>query len=76
MRKVDRHPNTDKWQYYIEETARMGVFASEGKTRTFNYQARDVGVWYVPFAMGHYIEHIGDMSSRFLDMFKSFGDGL
>jgi len=47
----------------------MGVFASEGKARTFDYQAGDVG--YVPFAMGHYIENIGDTPLRFLEMFKS-----
>jgi oxalate decarboxylase len=69
MREMHWHPNTDEWQYYIEGTARMGVFASEGKTRTFNYQAGDVG--YVPFAMGHYIENIGDTSLRFLEMFRS-----
>lgn len=47
----------------------MGVFASEGKARTFDYQAGDVG--YVPFAMGHYIENTGNIPLRFLEMFKS-----
>jgi oxalate decarboxylase len=47
----------------------MTVFASGGKARTFNYQAGDVG--YVPFAMGHYIENIGDTNLRFLELFKS-----
>ena len=51
------HPNNDEWQYYIEGDARMTVFAGEGKARTFNYHAGDVG--YVPFAMGHYVENIG-----------------
>ncbi len=69
MREMHWHPNTDEWQYYIEGYARMGVFASEGKARTFDYQAGDVG--YVPFAMGHYIENIGDKPLRFLEMFKS-----
>jgi len=63
------HPNTDEWQYFIEGTARMGVFASEGKSRTFDYRSGDVG--YVPFAMGHYIENTGDTPLRFLEMFKS-----
>jgi oxalate decarboxylase len=35
----------------------MGVFASAGDARTFDYQAGDVG--FVPFAMGHYIENTG-----------------
>jgi len=69
MREMHWHPNIDEWQYYISGRARMTVFASGGKARTFNYQAGDVG--YVPFAMGHYIENIGDEPLRFLEMFRS-----
>jgi oxalate decarboxylase len=47
----------------------MTVFAAEGKARTFDYRARDVG--YVPFAMGHYIANTGDGPLRFLEMFRS-----
>ena len=63
------HPNNDEWQYYIEGQARMTVFASGGKARTFDYRAGDVG--YVPFAMGHYIENTGSTTVRYLEMFKS-----
>jgi oxalate decarboxylase len=69
MRELHWHPNTDEWQYYIEGSGRMGVFASEGNARTFDYQAGDVG--YVPFAMGHYVENTGKTPLRFLEMFKS-----
>jgi oxalate decarboxylase len=69
MRELHWHPNTDEWQYYISGHARMTVFASGSKARTFNYQAGDVG--YIPFAMGHYIENIGDEPVRFLEMFRS-----
>src|SRR5580658_7099549 len=69
MRELHWHPNTDEWQYYIEGQARMGVFASAGQARTFDYQAGDVG--YVPFAMGHYVENTGSTTVRFLEMFKS-----
>jgi oxalate decarboxylase len=69
MREMYWHPNTDEWQYFIEGTARMGVFASERKSRTFDYRTGDVG--YVHFAMGHYIENTGDTPLRFLEMFKS-----
>ena len=69
MRELHWHPNTDEWQYYIAGRARMTVFASGGKARTFDYQAGDVG--YVPFAMGHYVENIGDEPVRFLEMFRS-----
>src|SRR6266699_2631581 len=69
MREMHWHPNNDEWQYYIEGSGRMTVFASECKARTFDYQAGDVG--YVPFAMGHYIENTGDTPLRFLELFKS-----
>src|SRR3954468_3159465 len=69
MRELHWHPNTDEWQYYISGQARMTVFASSGKARTFDYQAGDVG--YVPFAMGHYVENTGDEPLRFLEMFRS-----
>jgi oxalate decarboxylase len=69
MRELHWHTNTDEWQYYIEGRARMTVFASGGKARTFDYQAGDVG--YVPFAMGHYVENVGDEPVRFLELFRS-----
>jgi oxalate decarboxylase len=69
IRELHWHPTNDEWQYYIEGTGRMTVFASEGKARTFDYQAGDVG--YVPFAMGHYIENTGDTPLRFLELFRS-----
>jgi oxalate decarboxylase len=69
MRELHWHPNADEWQYFISGRARMTAFASDGKARTFDYQAGDVG--YVPFAMGHYVENIGDEPVRFLEMFKS-----
>ncbi len=47
----------------------MGVFASSGQARTFDFYANDVG--YVPFAMGHYIENTGNTTLRFLEIFKS-----
>jgi oxalate decarboxylase len=69
MRELHWHPNTNEWQYYIEGQARMGVFAASGQARTFDFMAGDVG--YVPFAMGHYIENIGNTAVRFLEVFKS-----
>ena len=69
MRELHWHPNNDEWQYYLEGQGRMGVFASSGQARTFDYRAGDVG--YVPFAMGHYIENTGETPLRFLELFKS-----
>ena len=69
MREMHWHPNADEWQYYIEGRGRMTVFAAEGRARTFDYQAGDVGL--VPRSMGHYIENTGDTTLRFLEMFRS-----
>ena len=69
MRELHWHPNGAEWQYYLEGEGRMTVFGSEGKARTFDYRAGDVG--YVPFAMGHYIENTGKSTMRFLEVFRS-----
>ncbi|SUB69981.1 Oxalate decarboxylase oxdD [Pluralibacter gergoviae] len=69
LRELHWHPNNDEWQYYLEGEGRMGVFASSGQARTFDYRAGDVG--YVPFAMGHYVENTGKTTLRFLELFRS-----
>ena len=70
LREMHWRPNTDEWQYYLEGTARMTVFASEHNARTFDFSPGDVGV--VPFAYGHYIENTSaDVPMRFLEVFKS-----
>jgi len=68
MRELHWHEH-DEWQYYIAGSARMTVFASGGKARTFNYQAGDVG--YVPHGMAHYVQNLGDQPLQFLEMFRS-----
>jgi oxalate decarboxylase len=68
MREVHWHAN-DEWQYYISGRGRMTVFASGAKARTFDYQAGDVG--YVPFAMAHYVQNMGDEPLRYLEMFRA-----
>ena len=69
IRELHWHPNADEWQYYLSGQGRMSVFASGGKSRTFDYQAGDVG--YVPRDMGHYVENTGDEPLVFLACFRS-----
>jgi oxalate decarboxylase len=69
MREIHWHPNADEWQYYISGQARMSVFAAEGKARTFNFQAGDVG--YIPMSMSHFIENIGETPLQFLELFRA-----
>ncbi|MEU4679343.1 oxalate decarboxylase family bicupin [Micromonospora sp. NPDC023737] len=68
LRELHWHPNDDEWQYYISGQGRMGVFASTGVARTFDFRAGDVG--YVPFAYGHYIENRGPEPLVYLEMFR------
>jgi oxalate decarboxylase len=69
VRELHWHPNNDEWQYWISGRARMTVFGSNGKARTFDYQAGDVG--YVPRMMGHYFENMGDEPVQMLELFRS-----
>ncbi len=69
IRELHWHPNADEWQYYLSGQGRITVFASGGKSRTFDYQAGDVG--YAPRDMGHYVENTGDGPLVFLALFRS-----
>lgn len=69
IREMHWHTNNDEWQYWISGHARMTVFGSSGKARTFDYYPGDVG--YVPFGMGHYFENVGDEPLRMLELFRS-----
>jgi oxalate decarboxylase len=69
MREIHWHPNADEWQYFISGKARMTVFAAEGRARTFDFHAGDVG--YVPMSMSHFIENIGNEPLTFLELFRS-----
>jgi oxalate decarboxylase len=70
LREMHWHPHSQEWQYYLEGTGRMTVFASEHNARTFDFSAGDVGA--VPSAFGHYIENkSSDRQLRFLEVFRS-----
>ena len=70
LREMHWHPHSQEWQYYLEGTGRMTVFASEHNARTFDFSAGDVGA--VPAAFGHYIENTSsDQHLRFLEVFRS-----
>ena len=69
LREMHWHPNNDEWQFWISGHVRMTVFGSSGKAKTFDYRAGDVG--YVPRAMGHYFENVGDEPASMLELFRS-----
>jgi oxalate decarboxylase len=57
LRELHWHPNAAEWQYYVRGRGRMTVFGSQGRARTDEFAAGDVG--YVPQGYGHYIENVG-----------------
>lgn len=69
LREMHWHPNVSEWQYWIQGKGRMTVVSTEGKARTVDFSANDVG--FVPSMAGHYIENTGTEDLIFLEMFKA-----
>lgn len=68
IREMHWHPSASEWQYWIQGSGRMTVFASSGKARTMNFNPSDVG--YVPQVAGHFIENTGKDDIILLAMFR------
>ncbi|KAF8442158.1 RmlC-like cupin domain-containing protein [Boletus edulis BED1] len=69
MRELHWHPTQDEWDFFLEGTGRMTLFASQSNARTWDYQAGDVA--YVPGSYGHYVENIGNTTLKYLEIFKT-----
>lgn len=69
MRELHWHPNASEWQFWLTGSGRMTVMMPEGRARTMDFKANDVG--FVPAVAGHYIENTGDTDVVFLEMFKT-----
>ncbi len=69
MRELHWHPNASEWQFWLAGQGRMTIVMPEGRARTMDFRANDVG--FVPAVAGHYIENTGKEDLVFLEMFKS-----
>lgn len=69
MRELHWHPTEPEWDYFLEGTARITLFAAQGNARTFDYQAGDVA--YIPPSYGHYIENTGNTTLKLLEILKT-----
>lgn len=67
LREMHWHPNADEWSFFLKGHARVTIFGSSGRARTFNYMAGDVGI--VPKNNAHYVENIGEGEVEMLEMF-------
>jgi oxalate decarboxylase len=69
LRELHWHPNASEWQFWLTGKARMGIIMNEGRARTMDFNANDVG--FVPRVAAHYIENTGITDCTFLEMFKA-----
>jgi oxalate decarboxylase len=69
LRELHWHPNASEWQFWLAGKGRMTIIMNEGKARTMDFNANDVG--YVPRVATHYIENTGNADVMFLEMFKA-----
>jgi oxalate decarboxylase len=69
IRELHWHPNASEWQFWLAGKGRMTIVMPEGKARTMDFNANDVG--FVPTAAPHYIENTGTRDLTYLEMFKS-----
>jgi len=69
LRELHWHPNASEWQFWLAGRGRMTIIMNEGKARTMDFNANDVG--FVPRVATHYIENTGNTDAVFLEMLKA-----
>ncbi len=70
MRAMHWHPNADEWQYVLNGSYDLSVFASEGQARVSSLKQGDVA--YVPRGYGHALRNT---SKGPTDVLVVFNDG-
>jgi oxalate decarboxylase len=69
IRELHWHPNASEWSFWLAGKGRMTIVMPEGRARTMDFHANDVG--FVPAVAGHYIENTGNTDLVILEMFKA-----
>lgn len=69
MREIHWHLTSDEWSFFIAGNARLTSFAGPDMSRTFDFQAGDVG--YVPVANSHYVENIGNETVVYMEVLQA-----
>jgi len=69
MRELHWHTTSDEWNFILEGSARLTVFDAPEASRTFDFQAGDVG--YVPVPDAHYLENTGDTDLVYLEVLQA-----
>lgn len=71
IRELHWHPNGTEWQFWLAGKGRMTVIMNEGRARTMDFNANDVG--FVPRVAAHYIENTGDSDLVFWKCSRPIG---
>lgn len=70
MRSMHWHPNADEWEYVLNGSYDLSVFASEGQASVSSLKQGDVG--YVPMGYGHALRNTAEGPT---DILVVFNDG-
>ena len=69
MREIHWHSTTDEWSFFIAGQGRVTVFLGPSSSRTFDFQAGDVG--YIPVAGSHYVENTGSEPLVYMEVLSA-----
>jgi oxalate decarboxylase family bicupin protein len=69
MRELHWHLTSDEWSFFISGTGRQTIFTGPTNSRTFDFQAGDVG--YVTSASSHYVENTGNETLVYLEILQA-----
>jgi oxalate decarboxylase family bicupin protein len=69
MREIHWHTTSDEWNFFVAGSARITIYAAVGDAQTFDYHSGDCG--YIPKAMSHYVENIGDDDVVFIEVLQA-----
>lgn len=68
MREIHWHLNSDEWNFFVQGSGRITIYAAPESSRTFDFTEGDVG--YIPAINAHYIENTGDTDLIVLEVLK------
>ncbi|PQE17262.1 oxalate decarboxylase family bicupin protein [Rutstroemia sp. NJR-2017a BVV2] len=68
MREMHWHLTSDEWNFFLQGSARITVYAAPSSSNTFDFTAGDVG--YIPASNTHYIENTGTEDVVFLEVLQ------
>ncbi|KAK5736635.1 hypothetical protein LTR17_007292 [Elasticomyces elasticus] len=69
MREIHWHLTSDEWNFFLAGQGRVTIFSGPDASRTFDYQAGDVG--YIPVVSSHYVENTGSEPLVYMEVLQS-----